>query len=145
MDEYNRVWKSSNPYNIINGSGYISTDEREFHKNFCIASCKWQWSQIPIYVIMYNCTVRHSFQACYNCPHNLTDCARPHCVAGDGQRRQFISINRQLPGPKIEVRKTQVQRMPNTMTWGGRGMRSWESYGKLINTGSKASKQNVLC
>ncbi|XP_035891289.1 laccase abr2 isoform X1 [Anopheles stephensi] len=42
-------------------------------------------------------------KACYNCPYNGTDCDRPHCIAGDGVRRNVAVINRMMPGPAIEV------------------------------------------
>ncbi|KAL8625054.1 hypothetical protein ACOMHN_012063 [Nucella lapillus] len=42
-------------------------------------------------------------RACGHCPHNLTHCSRPHCVAGDGMRRGLVTVNRLLPGPAIHV------------------------------------------
>lgn len=42
-------------------------------------------------------------KACYNCPNNITDCFRPHCIPTDGIKRPISVINRQLPGPSIEV------------------------------------------
>ncbi|XP_310270.3 uncharacterized protein LOC1271472 [Anopheles gambiae] len=42
-------------------------------------------------------------KACYNCPYNATDCERPHCITGDGVRRNVAVINRMMPGPAIEV------------------------------------------
>jgi len=33
-------------------------------------------------------------KACYDCPHNMTDCNRPHCVSADGIERGIIVINR---------------------------------------------------
>uniref|UniRef100_A0A182VY04 Uncharacterized protein n=1 Tax=Anopheles minimus TaxID=112268 RepID=A0A182VY04_9DIPT len=42
-------------------------------------------------------------KACFNCPYNATDCDRPHCIAGDGVRRNVAVINRMMPGPAIEV------------------------------------------
>ncbi|KAK8727891.1 hypothetical protein OTU49_009506 [Cherax quadricarinatus] len=42
-------------------------------------------------------------RACFNCPFNTTDCSRPECIAGDGVARPLITINRQLPGPSINV------------------------------------------
>uniref|UniRef100_A0A2M4ACB5 Putative multicopper oxidase n=1 Tax=Anopheles triannulatus TaxID=58253 RepID=A0A2M4ACB5_9DIPT len=42
-------------------------------------------------------------KACYNCPYNSTDCARPHCITGDGVRRNVAVINRMMPGPAIDV------------------------------------------
>eukprot|EP00057_Strongylocentrotus_purpuratus_P031127 XP_783673.3 PREDICTED: laccase-4-like [Strongylocentrotus purpuratus] len=44
-------------------------------------------------------------RACYDCPCNLTDCGRERCVAMDGFRRPIAVVNRQLPGPTIEVCK----------------------------------------
>lgn len=42
-------------------------------------------------------------KACYNCPKNLTDCVRPHCIAADGIARSITVVNRMMPGPTIEV------------------------------------------
>ncbi|KAL4235459.1 multicopper oxidase [Mactra antiquata] len=42
-------------------------------------------------------------RACYNCPHNITDCYRPHCVPGDGFLRAIKVVNRMMPGPAIHV------------------------------------------
>ncbi|XP_020282036.1 laccase-2-like [Pseudomyrmex gracilis] len=42
-------------------------------------------------------------KACYECPFNITDCFRPHCVPADGVKRSILVVNRQLPGPPIEV------------------------------------------
>lgn len=55
----------------------------------------------------YNFTVENYFvltKACYDCPYNVTDCYRPHCVATDGVGRGIITVNRMLPGPAIQVR-----------------------------------------
>ncbi|XP_071085419.1 uncharacterized protein [Haliotis cracherodii] len=54
----------------------------------------------------YNFTVENYFvltKACYDCPYNVTDCYRPHCVATDGVGRGIITVNRMLPGPAIQV------------------------------------------
>lgn len=42
-------------------------------------------------------------KACYDCPFNVTDCFRPHCMPTDGDQRTLYTVNRQLPGPTIEV------------------------------------------
>ncbi|KAK8727889.1 hypothetical protein OTU49_009505, partial [Cherax quadricarinatus] len=47
-------------------------------------------------------------RACFNCPFNTTDCSRPECIAADGVARPLITINRQLPGPSIQVSSTQI-------------------------------------
>ena len=42
-------------------------------------------------------------KACYDCPRNITDCYRPHCITADGKERPITVVNRQMPGPSIEV------------------------------------------
>ncbi|XP_011500453.1 PREDICTED: laccase-1-like [Ceratosolen solmsi marchali] len=42
-------------------------------------------------------------KACYDCPTNITDCFRPHCIPADGIDRPLVVVNRQMPGPSIEV------------------------------------------
>nr|BCO16709.1 laccase [Chiromantes haematocheir] len=42
-------------------------------------------------------------RACYNCPEELADCSREECIAGDGVARPLITVNRQLPGPSVQV------------------------------------------
>nr|CAD7446408.1 unnamed protein product [Timema bartmani] len=42
-------------------------------------------------------------KACYDCKSNKTDCFRMDCIPGDGFKRPVVVVNRQLPGPSIEV------------------------------------------
>ncbi|XP_030837936.1 laccase-4-like [Strongylocentrotus purpuratus] len=42
-------------------------------------------------------------KACYDCPFNTSDCLRPHCIALNGVQRPVLAINRQIPGPSIQV------------------------------------------
>lgn len=42
-------------------------------------------------------------RACFSCPENMEDCSRQDCIPGDGVSRPLITINRQLPGPSIQV------------------------------------------
>nr|ATI08981.1 laccase I [Monochamus alternatus] len=42
-------------------------------------------------------------KACYDCPFNTSDCFRQDCVPGDGYKRAVVTVNRQIPGPTIEV------------------------------------------
>lgn len=42
-------------------------------------------------------------KACFNCPFNADDCRRPECIPGDGNKRPVVVVNRQMPGPSIEV------------------------------------------
>ncbi|XP_072045930.1 uncharacterized protein [Amphiura filiformis] len=41
--------------------------------------------------------------ACFDCPFNITDCDRPGCIPVNGVERPIIVVNRQLPGPQIQV------------------------------------------
>lgn len=42
-------------------------------------------------------------KACYDCPFVEEDCDREHCIPGDGRKRPVLVVNRQMPGPSIEV------------------------------------------
>lgn len=42
-------------------------------------------------------------KACYGCPLLGEDCGRAHCVPGDGRKRPVMVVNRQMPGPSVEV------------------------------------------
>ncbi|ESO96136.1 hypothetical protein LOTGIDRAFT_231844 [Lottia gigantea] len=55
---------------------------------------------------VYDFTLEYYYtlsKACYDCPRNITDCYRPHCVPADGVSRSIITVNRMLPGPGIHV------------------------------------------
>ncbi|CAF1144328.1 unnamed protein product, partial [Brachionus calyciflorus] len=42
-------------------------------------------------------------RACYNCPKNYTDCLREDCILADGILKTVEIVNRELPGPYIQV------------------------------------------
>lgn len=42
-------------------------------------------------------------KACSDCPINETSCLENHCISVDGHRRGILTVNRQLPGPSIQV------------------------------------------
>ncbi|XP_025836116.1 laccase-like isoform X3 [Agrilus planipennis] len=42
-------------------------------------------------------------KACYLCPFSPEDCDLPHCIPGEGSKRTIAVVNRQMPGPSIEV------------------------------------------
>src|SRR4051812_37824212 len=56
--------------------------------------CVYDWT-IELYATMS--------RACYNCPRVLSDCARENCVAANGVPRSIEVVNRQMPGPSIQV------------------------------------------
>ncbi|KAJ8669572.1 hypothetical protein QAD02_000831 [Eretmocerus hayati] len=62
----------------------------------------------PTMVCYYDFHVEHystMSKACFDCPKNVSDCFRPDCIPVDGIRRSVVVVNRQLPGPSIEVCK----------------------------------------
>nr|XP_045624168.1 oxidoreductase OpS5-like [Procambarus clarkii] len=72
-------------------------------------------------------------RACYGCPKNATDCGRPECIPGDGVKRRIVVINKQMPGPPIQVClgdlimvevKNSLYEEGITMHWHGQTMRS---------------------
>jgi hypothetical protein len=42
-------------------------------------------------------------KACYDCPLHLDDCNRKDCIVADGVKRPVVVVNRQMPGPSVEV------------------------------------------
>ncbi|KAL0274857.1 UNVERIFIED_CONTAM: hypothetical protein PYX00_002890 [Menopon gallinae] len=42
-------------------------------------------------------------KACYECPFNVSHCDLKDCIAADGVKRTITVVNRQFPGPSIEV------------------------------------------
>ncbi|XP_062576318.1 uncharacterized protein LOC134238219 [Saccostrea cucullata] len=74
----------------------------DYRNHPCIRKCD---SHISM-TCEYNFTVEYYHtlsKACFNCPYNVTDCSRPHCVAADGTKRGIITVNRMVPGPGIHV------------------------------------------
>ncbi|XP_022095251.1 laccase-like [Acanthaster planci] len=73
----------------------------EPHK--CFRPCKWPSRPLTC---RYEFTLEwyHTMStACYDCPANQTDCNRPHCIPVNGVPRTVAVVNRQFPGPSIEV------------------------------------------
>ncbi|XP_070174008.1 uncharacterized protein [Littorina saxatilis] len=56
--------------------------------------CEYDWTLELYYTLS---------KACFDCPFNLTDCTRPHCVTAEGTSRGILTANRVLPGPEIQV------------------------------------------
>nr|XP_023019016.1 laccase-1-like [Leptinotarsa decemlineata] len=78
---------------------YVLLDNTQVCKRSCVKGASPMICRYHFEVEWY-----HSLsKACYNCPFNITDCFRPHCIPGDGTRRGVVTVNRKLPGPAIEV------------------------------------------
>jgi FtsP/CotA-like multicopper oxidase with cupredoxin domain len=50
-----------------------------------------------------------TFSACNDCAKgNQSQCFHEQCITADGYERGFVSVNRQLPGPAIQVCQNDV-------------------------------------
>ena len=90
---------SSSELYASDGSHNISHEE----KHPCARICK---EGEPPMVCKYRFELEWYYtmsKACYNCPLHLEDCSRKDCIVGDGVRRPIIVVNRQMPGPSVEV------------------------------------------
>ncbi|XP_065159182.1 uncharacterized protein [Atheta coriaria] len=58
-------------------------------------TCKYHF-QVETYYIL-------DAMACYSCPDVVKDCYRRDCIVAGGIKRNIITVNRQFPGPPIEV------------------------------------------
>lgn len=69
--------------------------------------CQRECDDGPARRCVYDFHVEYYFtmsKACFDCPHRREDCDRHHCIPADGVERGVISINRQIPGPSIQVK-----------------------------------------
>lgn len=78
------------------------TNRDSYRSHPCLRDCKKGESLTCHYEFVVE-QYQTMSKACYNCPRNLTDCYRPHCISADGMRRPIIVVNRMFPGPVIEV------------------------------------------
>ncbi|XP_071949840.1 uncharacterized protein [Antedon mediterranea] len=69
----------------------------------CKRECKWPAEPA---ICRFNFTLELYYsmsKACYDCPFNITNCDLQDCVPLNGVARAIMTVNRQFPGPKIEV------------------------------------------
>ncbi|KAI4484871.1 hypothetical protein M0802_012999 [Mischocyttarus mexicanus] len=78
-------------------------DTIDWNKHHCNRPCKDGSPRLNCHYTFKIESYRTMSKACYNCPFNLTDCFRPHCIPADGVKRSVLVVNRQLPGPSIQV------------------------------------------
>ncbi|XP_046822768.1 laccase-1-like [Vespa crabro] len=79
------------------------SDRIDWKKHHCRRFCKDGAPKMDCYYTFKIESYRTMSKACYDCPFNVTDCFRPHCVPADGIKRSILAVNRQMPGPSIEV------------------------------------------
>ncbi|XP_014604884.1 PREDICTED: L-ascorbate oxidase-like isoform X2 [Polistes canadensis] len=78
-------------------------DTIDWNKHYCKRLCKDGSPRLNCHYTFKIESYRTMSKACYNCPLNSTDCFRPHCIPADGIKRSILVVNRQLPGPSIQV------------------------------------------
>ena len=56
----------------------------------CVAGAAPMECSYTFNVELYNTLSK----ACYDCPLNITDCDREHCISADGTEKGLITVNR---------------------------------------------------
>lgn len=79
-------------------------DTIDWSRHACKRTCRNDTLPLNCYYTFKLESYETMSKACYECPFNITDCFRPHCIPADGIMRSVLVVNRQLPGPPIEVR-----------------------------------------
>ncbi|XP_063981169.1 uncharacterized protein LOC135164602 isoform X2 [Diachasmimorpha longicaudata] len=72
-------------------------------KHPCHRPCKNHSIPMECYYSFKVESYRTMSKACYDCPQNISHCFLPDCIAADGFERSLQVVNRQLPGPPIEI------------------------------------------
>ncbi|XP_029665986.1 laccase-1-like isoform X3 [Formica exsecta] len=78
-------------------------DSIDWKRHACRRTCKDGAAPLDCYYTFKLESYYAMSKACYDCPFNITDCFRPHCIPADGVKRSLLVVNRQMPGPSIEV------------------------------------------
>ncbi|KAJ8683451.1 hypothetical protein QAD02_019243 [Eretmocerus hayati] len=78
-------------------------DRYDWSRHPCIRDCWHSKEAKTCYYVMVIEQFSAMSKACYDCPYNMTDCSRPHCIPVDGVQKMIYTANRRLPGPAIEV------------------------------------------
>ncbi|XP_072743518.1 uncharacterized protein [Anoplolepis gracilipes] len=78
-------------------------DNIDWKRHACQRTCKDDAAPLDCYYTFKLESYYAMSKACYDCPFNITDCFRPHCIPADGIKRSLLVVNRQMPGPSIEV------------------------------------------
>ncbi|ESO98873.1 hypothetical protein LOTGIDRAFT_158826 [Lottia gigantea] len=86
------LWHSSLAYNFPSYTNHPC--KRECQDDTVPMKCHYHFTLEYYYTLS---------KACYNCPFNVTDCSRQHCITADGISRPVLVANRMLPGPGIHV------------------------------------------
>ncbi|CRL02097.1 CLUMA_CG015286, isoform A [Clunio marinus] len=85
---------------LINEVKLTNRDKYRLHP--CLRECV-EGQELTCYYEFVVENFQTMSKACYNCPSNMTDCYKPHCIPADGMMRSITVVNRMMPGPNIEV------------------------------------------
>lgn len=83
-------------------------------------ACQRECDDGPARRCIYDFHVEYYFtmsKACFDCPHTAEDCDKHHCIPADGVERGVVVINRQLPGPSIQVNDKYLEEFLPNETW----------------------------
>ncbi|XP_029167358.1 laccase-1-like isoform X1 [Nylanderia fulva] len=78
-------------------------EDVDWRRHACRRTCKDGAAPLDCYYTFKLESYFAMSKACYDCPFNITDCFRPHCIPADGIKRALTVVNRKMPGPPIEV------------------------------------------
>lgn len=81
----------------------------DWKRHACRRTCKDSAAPLDCYYTFKLESYHTMSKACYDCPFNITDCFQLHCIPADGMKRSLMVVNRQMPGPPIEVRDIKKQ------------------------------------
>ncbi|XP_008204291.1 L-ascorbate oxidase [Nasonia vitripennis] len=93
----------SEPFWLDDAENEENADLVDWSRHPCRRACK---DDEPPMECHYSFHIEQYYamsKACYDCPYNRTDCFRPHCIPADGVHRPLVVVNRQMPGPSVEV------------------------------------------
>ncbi|XP_072045772.1 hephaestin-like protein [Amphiura filiformis] len=79
----------------------VAASENGDHE--CARECKWPPEPKTCHYVFTVEWLQSMSAACFDCPFNMTDCDRPGCIPIDGVQRPIVTVNRQIPGPPIQV------------------------------------------
>ncbi|XP_018402155.1 PREDICTED: laccase-4-like [Cyphomyrmex costatus] len=102
------IYKSRSEVTMYNDFGLTPIDPEivdivDWKRHACRRTCKDNEAPLDCYYTFKLENYQTMSKACYDCPFNITDCFRPHCIPADGVNRSIMVVNRQMPGPPIEV------------------------------------------
>ena len=101
IDEYNLRVSTTTTTTTTTRVADIIPSEKEY-KHPCERPCK----KGKLMTCEYNFVIEYYTvmgKGCVDCPFNKSHCSLKNCIPGDGIKRTVLVVNRQMPGPRIDV------------------------------------------